>query len=106
MTTSTQSIVYAIACRLGLERAFVVIFSRRQMMRLYNHRKSWVLMCWGWHAMSRMPITGRILSSKFGRLDIFVSNAVVSPSTDPVRSISEGSLDKLWDINGKAIILL
>ncbi|KAI5070058.1 hypothetical protein GOP47_0014401 [Adiantum capillus-veneris] len=30
VTTSTQSIVYAIARRLGLERAFVVISSRRQ----------------------------------------------------------------------------
>ncbi|KAH7432086.1 hypothetical protein KP509_07G007400 [Ceratopteris richardii] len=43
---------------------------------------------------------------RFGRLDILVSNAAVSPSIDPILNMSEAAMDKLWDINIKSGILL
>ena len=43
---------------------------------------------------------------KFGRLDILVSNAAANPSGDSILDISEPVLDKLWEVNVKAGVLL
>ncbi|VAI16690.1 unnamed protein product [Triticum turgidum subsp. durum] len=73
VTASTQGIGLAIAERLGLEGAAVVISSRKQ---------------------------------NFGHIDIVVSNAAANPSVDSILEMKESVLDKLWDINVKASILL
>jgi dehydrogenase/reductase SDR family protein 4 len=41
---------------------------------------------------------------KYGQIDILVSNAAANPSNDPIVSMSEKVLDKLWEINVKASI--
>ena len=42
----------------------------------------------------------------FGHIDIVVSNAAANPSIDGILEMKESVLDKLWDINVKASILL
>ncbi|MCP8971470.1 SDR family oxidoreductase, partial [Ectobacillus sp. SYSU M60031] len=42
----------------------------------------------------------------FGHIDIVVSNAAANPSVDNILEMKEPILDKLWDINVKASILL
>jgi dehydrogenase/reductase SDR family protein 4 len=41
---------------------------------------------------------------KYGRIDILISNAAVNPSVDPILTMSEKALDKLWEINLKASV--
>lgn len=47
-----------------------------------------------------------ILLQNFGHIDIVVSNAAANPSVDNILEMKEPILDKLWDINVKASILL
>ncbi|VAI30858.1 unnamed protein product [Triticum turgidum subsp. durum] len=50
-----------------------------------------------------------VISSRkqnFGHIDIVVSNAAANPSVDSILEMKESVLDKLWDINVKASILL
>ncbi|CAL5096448.1 unnamed protein product [Urochloa decumbens] len=42
----------------------------------------------------------------FGHIDILVSNAAANPTVDGILEMKEAVLDKLWDINVKASILL
>ena len=44
--------------------------------------------------------------NKYGGIDILVSNAAANPIVDPIVEISELVLDKLWEINVKATVLL
>ncbi|WRX24752.1 hypothetical protein QQP08_017239 [Theobroma cacao] len=41
-----------------------------------------------------------------GVIDMVVSNAVVNPTVDPMLQTQESTLDKQWEINVKATILL
>ncbi|KAF8644187.1 hypothetical protein HU200_066532 [Digitaria exilis] len=86
VTASTQGIGLAIAERLGpggrrrrhlLSEADVVLHSR----------------------------TYAVIRS-FGHIDILVSNAAANPTVDDILATKESVLDKLWDINVKASILL
>ncbi|KAJ8433348.1 hypothetical protein Cgig2_020428 [Carnegiea gigantea] len=43
---------------------------------------------------------------KYGKIDVIVSNAGVNPVPGPVLDTPESALDKLWDVNVKASILL
>ncbi|KAJ8433350.1 hypothetical protein Cgig2_020430 [Carnegiea gigantea] len=43
---------------------------------------------------------------KYGKIDVIVSNAGVNPAPGPVLDTPESALDKLWDVNVKASILL
>ncbi|KAA0054304.1 tropinone reductase-like 3 [Cucumis melo var. makuwa] len=43
---------------------------------------------------------------KYGKIDVVVSNAAVNPSVDSILKTQESVLDKLWDINVKASVLL
>lgn len=43
---------------------------------------------------------------KYGKIDVVVSNAAVNPSVDSILRTQEAVLDKLWDINVKASVLL
>ncbi len=43
---------------------------------------------------------------RFGRIDILVSNAAVSPAAAAISETSSESVDKILDINVKAAIML
>ncbi|KAE9452729.1 hypothetical protein C3L33_15358, partial [Rhododendron williamsianum] len=47
-----------------------------------------------------------VLGVKYGKIDVIVSNAAVNPSVDAILETKEAVLDKLWEINVKAAILL
>lgn len=112
VTASTQGIGYGIALRLGLEGAAVVISSRKQknvdeaLEKLKELGINAVgVACHVGNAEQRKKLI-KAAVDKFGRLDILVSNAAVSPSIDPIIHMSEAAIDKLWEINVKAGILL
>ncbi|KAM6585641.1 hypothetical protein CsatB_012643 [Cannabis sativa] len=77
VTGSTQGIGYSISHRLGLEGASVVVSSRNQ---------------------------------KFGKIDVIVSSVAVNPITGKrittIMGTQESILDKMWEVNIKAPILL
>jgi len=43
---------------------------------------------------------------KYGKIDVVVSNAAANPSVDSILQTKDTVLDKLWEINVKATILL
>ena len=43
---------------------------------------------------------------KYGKIDVVVSNAAANPSVEPILQTKDSILDKLWEINVKASILL
>ncbi|CAA7407633.1 unnamed protein product [Spirodela intermedia] len=55
----------------------------------------------GW--MASGPLINLIMGK---HIDIVVSNAAANPTLDHILAIEESSLDKLWEINVKALILL
>lgn len=46
------------------------------------------------------------LLQKYGKIDVVVSNAAANPSVDSILQTKDSVLDKLWEINVKATILL
>lgn len=48
----------------------------------------------------------RTVADKYGRVDVFVSNAAVNPAMGPILDMGEKELDKIYEINTKAAILL
>lgn len=43
---------------------------------------------------------------KYGKIDVFVSNAAVNPGVGPMLDMAESQLDKILEINVKVSILL
>ncbi|CAN1167065.1 Tropinone reductase-like 3, partial [Linum perenne] len=43
---------------------------------------------------------------RFGKVDVIISNAAANPSAESILNTKESVLDKLWEINVKASILL
>ncbi|KAL2932244.1 Tropinone reductase-like 3 [Bienertia sinuspersici] len=43
---------------------------------------------------------------EFGRIDVIISNAAVNPTPDTILNTQESALDKLWEVNVKAPVLL
>ena len=43
---------------------------------------------------------------KYGKIDVVISNAAANPTVNAILDTQESVLDKLWDINVKASILL
>lgn len=112
ITASTQGIGYAIAKRLGLEGASVVISSRKQknVDEAVDKLKTFGIdvlgvACHVANSEQRKKLIKSAVDS-FGHIDILVSNAAVSPSLDPIVQMPESALDKLWEINIKAGILI
>lgn len=113
MTASTQGIGFAIALRLGMEGASVVISSRKStnvdnaVRQLADHGITEVLgvPCHVSDAQQRKRLIQSTLD-KYGHIDILVSNAAANPTVDPIVEIPEPVLDKLWEINVKATVLL
>lgn len=112
VTASTQGIGLGIAERLGLEGASVVVSSRRQdnvdeavaQLRAKGIEAIGVA-CHVSKADQRRNLVKTALD-KYGQIDILVSNAAANPSVLPISEMPEGVLDKLWDTNVKAGILL
>ncbi|KAI3954745.1 hypothetical protein MKX01_021405 [Papaver californicum] len=96
VTASTQGIGFSIAERLGLEGASIVISSRKQknVDEAVEKLKSKGIEVFG------------VVCHKYGKINVVVSNAAANPSIDPILETKESILDKLWEINVKASILI
>ncbi|WCJ20128.1 Tropinone reductase-like 3 [Euphorbia peplus] len=112
VTASTQGIGFSIAERLGLEGASVVISSRKQKnvdeaAHQLQAKGIQVLgvVCHVSNPQQRKNLIDQTLQ-KYGKIDVVVSNAAANPSTQGILDTEEAVLDKLWDINVKASILL
>lgn len=112
VTASTQGIGFAIAERLGLEGASVVVSSRKQKnveeaVEKLRGKGIDVLgvVCHVSNREQRRDLIQKTVN-KYGGIDILVSNAAANPTVDPIVEISEPVLDKLWEINVKATVLL
>lgn len=112
VTASTQGIGFGIAERLGLEGASVVISSRRQKnvdaaVDTLKSRgiEAFGVVCHVSNAQQRKNLIEQTLQ-KYGKIDVVVSNAAANPSVDTILETKEPVLDKLWEINVKASILL
>ncbi|KAF9803066.1 hypothetical protein SFRURICE_012311 [Spodoptera frugiperda] len=96
VTASTEGIGYAIAKRLGNEGASVVISSRKEK----NVEQAL-------QSLRSEGITAEgVTKSKFGGLDILVSNAAVNPGVAPILETEEAVWDKIFEINVKCAWLL
>lgn len=112
VTASTQGIGFSIAERIGLEGASVVISSRKQKnvdeavekLRLSGIQVLGVV-CHVSNPQHRKNLIDMTIQ-KYGKIDVIVSNAAVNPSVDSILETKESVLDKLWEINVKASILL
>ncbi|KAI3419301.1 uncharacterized protein J3R85_013301 [Psidium guajava] len=112
VTASTQGIGFAIAQRLGLEGASVVISSRKQKNvdeAVEKLRAQGIevlgLVCHVSNAQQRKSLIDKTVQ-RYGKIDVVVLNAAANPSVDPILETQESVLDKLWEINVKASILL
>uniref|UniRef100_A0A0D9XB49 Tropinone reductase-like 3 n=1 Tax=Leersia perrieri TaxID=77586 RepID=A0A0D9XB49_9ORYZ len=112
VTASTQGIGLAIAQRLGLEGAAVLISSRKkknvdEAVDALRAKGITVVgaVCHVSDADQRKNLIDTAVKN-FGHIDIIVSNAAANPSLDSILQMKESVLDKLWDINVKASILL
>ncbi|KDP20683.1 hypothetical protein JCGZ_21154 [Jatropha curcas] len=112
VTASTQGIGFGIAERLGLEGAAVVISSRKQKnvdeaVQKLKVRGIQVLgvVCHVSNAQQRKNLIEKTVQ-KYGKIDVVVSNAAANPSAESILNTQESVLDKLWEINVKASILL
>ncbi|KAE8696726.1 Dehydrogenase/reductase SDR family member 4 [Hibiscus syriacus] len=112
VTASTQGIGFAIAERLGLEGASVVISSRKQknvdeaVEKLKNKGlEAFGVVCHVSNAQHRKDLIQKTVD-KYGKIDVVVSNAAANPSVDSILLTQESVLDKLWEINVKATVIL
>ncbi|KAJ4982353.1 hypothetical protein NE237_033190 [Protea cynaroides] len=112
VTASTQGIGFSIAERFGLEGASVVISSRKQKnvdeaAEKLRARGIEVLgvVCHVSNAQHRKQLIDNTIQ-KYGRIDVVVSNAAANPSVEGILETQESVLDKIWEINVKASILI
>ncbi|GLT44982.1 hypothetical protein SLA2020_188500 [Shorea laevis] len=92
VTVSTQGIGFAIAERLGLEGAYVVISSRKQRNVDEAVEKLKVkgiealgVVCHVSNAQQRMNLISKTVE-KYGKIDVVVSNAAANPTVDTIFS--------------------
>ncbi|KAA3478759.1 tropinone reductase-like 3 [Gossypium australe] len=112
VTASTQGIGFGIAQRLALEGASVVISSRKQKNVDEAVEKlkakgihALGVVCHVSDAQQRKNLINKTIE-KYGKIDVIVSNAAVNPVNVPMLQTKESILDKLWETNVKASILL
>lgn len=112
VTASTHGIGYSIAKRLAQEGANVMISSRKEsnVKKALNELLEEDLnvagvTCHVGKAEDRKKLFDETLS-KFGGLDILVSNAAVNPVVASVLNSPEDAWDKIFDINVKSTYLL
>ncbi|RWS12754.1 Dehydrogenase/reductase SDR family member 4-like protein [Dinothrombium tinctorium] len=112
VTASTEGIGFAIAKRLAEDGASVVISSRKQdkvekrVKQLQDSGLDVVgTVCHVGNQEQRNKLVDFALEQK-GGIDIFVSNAAVSPAMGMTLECSEAAWDKIFDINLKSAFLL
>jgi len=113
VTASTDGIGFAIAKRLGLEGAKIVVSSRKQanvdeaVKQLTSQGIAEVLgvPCHVAKATDRRKLLDETVK-KFGGIDVLVSNAAVNPAVSSVLETTEEAWDKIFDVNVKASYLL
>lgn len=111
VTASTDGIGFAIAQRLAQEGAKVIVSSRKEK-NVNEAVKSLAgegldvkgIICHVGKSEDRKRLFDE--ASKWGGLDILISNAAVNPEVGGVLSCSESSWDKIFDINVKSAYLL
>eukprot|EP00850_Spirogloea_muscicola_P010488 SM000062S19874 [mRNA] locus=s62:141143:142669:+ [translate_table: standard] len=112
VTASTAGIGLAVARRLGEEGAAVVVSSRKKknVDEAVEQLAGLGINCLGavCHVASAEQRRSLVAAAveKYGRIDIFVSNAAVNPGMGGILDMSEAQLDKILEINIKAAILL
>ncbi|CAH0380902.1 unnamed protein product [Bemisia tabaci] len=113
VTASTDGIGFAIAKRLAVEGAKVVVSSRKEtnvakaVTSLQNSGLPDVsgVVCHVAKAEDRHRLFQEALT-KFGGIDILVSNAAVNPTVGTISDCSEEAWDKIFDVNVKSAFLL
>ncbi|MBA0627670.1 hypothetical protein Godav_022480, partial [Gossypium davidsonii] len=112
VTASTQGIGFSIAERLGLEGAAVVVSSRKQKnvdeaVEKLKNKGIQVLgvVCQVSNAQQRKDLVNKTVE-KYGKIDVVVSNAAANPTVSLLLETPESVLDKVWEINVKASVLL
>lgn len=113
VTASSDGIGFAIAKRLGLDGAKVVVSSRKQsnvdeaVKSLKDQGVVDVLglTCHVAKESDRKKLFAETIR-KFGGIDILISNAAVNPAMSPVLETKEEVWDKVFDVNVKASYLL
>ena len=112
VTGSTKGIGFAIAKKLALEGASVVISSRKEdnvssaVSELKRDNLSHLgLTCHVGKEEDRRNLIQQTLDT-FGKIDILVSNVAVSPHFGRIVDISEGQIDKIFDVNVKSSFLI
>ncbi|MFQ6660182.1 hypothetical protein Gotur_028776 [Gossypium turneri] len=112
VTASTQGIGFSIAERLGLEGAAVVVSSRKQKnvdeaVEKLKNKGIQVLgvVCQVSNAQQRKDLINKTVE-KYGKIDVVVSNAAANPTVSLLLETPESVLDKVWEINVKASVLL
>lgn len=112
VTASTAGIGYGIALRLGLEGCTVVVSSRKQknvdeaVQKLQKVGIEAVGKVCHVASSEQRKSLADFVKKRYARIDIFISNAAVNPALGPILDMGEKELDKVWDINVKAAILL
>jgi len=112
VTASTAGIGLAIAERLGLEGARVMVSSRKQKQvdEAVQKLKSQNIDAAGivCHVGNRDDRTRLFEKTNevFGGLDILVSNAAANPAFGPLLDVTEDAWDKIFDINVKCAFFL
>ncbi|KAK3765860.1 hypothetical protein RRG08_026327 [Elysia crispata] len=112
VTASTEGIGYAIARRLGQDGARVMISSRKQhnvdaaVQQLKKENLAVEgMVCHVAKKEDRQKLLEET-TTKFGGIDILVSNAAASTHFGSSLSISEEAYDKMFDINVKSTFML
>jgi len=112
VTASTQGIGFAIARRLAVDGAHVIVCSRKKanvdaaVKSLTSHKhKVSGMVCHVGKACDRALLLDMI-KQKFGGMDILVSNAGVNPYFGSILSTPESAYDKILDVNVKATFML
>ncbi|KAK0041457.1 dehydrogenase/reductase SDR family member 4 [Biomphalaria pfeifferi] len=112
VTASTEGIGFAIARRLAQDGAKVMISSRKQQnvdKALKQLKKENLnvegLVCHVAKQEDRLKLLQET-TSKFGGVDILVSNAAVSTHFGPTLNTTEESFDKMFEINVKSTFML
>lgn len=113
VTASSDGIGFAIAKRLGVEGAKVVVSSRKQAnvdeavkaLKAEGINDVLGVTCHVAKASDRKKLFDETIK-KFGGIDVLVSNAAVNPAVSGVLETSEEVWDKIFDVNVKSSYLL
>jgi len=112
VTASSDGIGLAIAERLGMDGAKVMVSSRKKekVSSAVAQLKSKGVICEGvpchvGSSADRQALVGSTIET-FGGIDILVSNAAVNPHMGSILECGEEAWDKIFDVNVKSALML